>query len=105
MGVYMRLFPVPYSITEEEKLFGGYLSLRQVVYLAISLVAATIMIFSVGLLPLSLRLFFGLLLTGSGASFAFIKISNIRLDRYLVFAILYCIRQKKFYFMQDGGGR
>jgi len=100
----VRLFPVPYSITEEEKLFGGYLSLRQVVYLAVSLVAAAILIFCVSLLPLSLRLFSGLLLTGAGASLAFIKISHIGLDRYLMFAVLFCIRQKRYCFMQEGGG-
>jgi hypothetical protein len=100
----MRLFPVPYSITEEEKLFGGYLSLRQFVYLAVSLVATAIMIFC-GLLPLSLRLFFGLLFAGAGASLAFIKISNAGLDRYLMFAALYYTRQKKYYFTQKGGGR
>ncbi len=99
----MRLFQVPYSITEEEKIFGGYLSLRQVVYLAISLVAAAILIFSVGLLALPLRLFFGLLLIGAGASLAFIRILHIGLDRYLVFAVLYCTRQKRFYFVKRGG--
>jgi glucan phosphoethanolaminetransferase (alkaline phosphatase superfamily) len=97
----MRLFPVPHSITEEEKLFGGYLSLRQVVYLAFFLVTATIIIFSVDLLPLSLRLFLGFLLTGAGASLAFIKISNTGLDRYLMFAALYYAHQKKYYFIQE----
>ena len=29
----MRVFKVPFDIKREEKIFGGYLSLRQVVYL------------------------------------------------------------------------
>jgi hypothetical protein len=96
----MRLFPVPYSITEEEKLFGGYLSLRQVVYLAVFIIAAAMMIFC-GLFPLALRLFLSLLLAGAGASLAFIKISNTGLDRYLVFAARYCVYQKQYCFKKQ----
>ena len=29
----MRVFKVPFDIKREEKIFGGYLSLRQVIYL------------------------------------------------------------------------
>jgi hypothetical protein len=99
----MRLFPVPYSITEEEKIFGGYLSLRQVVYLAVSFVSAAFLIFCIGFLALPLRLFLGMLLIGSGSSLAFIKILHIGLDRYLAFAVHYYTRQKRFYFINGGG--
>ena len=29
----MRIFKVPFDIKREEKIFGGYLSLRQVIYI------------------------------------------------------------------------
>ena len=32
----MRAFRIPYDTRKEEKIFGGYLSLRQVIYLVIS---------------------------------------------------------------------
>ena len=32
----MRVFKVPYDVKREEKIFGGYLSLRQVIYLMLS---------------------------------------------------------------------
>ena len=31
----MRAFRIPYDMRREEKIFGGYLSLRQVIYLVI----------------------------------------------------------------------
>lgn len=97
----MRLFPVPYSITEEEKIFGGYLSLRQVIYLAVSVILSVLLFFS-AFLPLSLRLFLGLMLVSAGASLAFIKVANIGLDRYLKFAVLYFVHQKRFCFAKEG---
>jgi hypothetical protein len=99
----MRLFPVPYSITEEEKIFGGYLSLRQVIYLAVSAMAAAAMLFCARIMPLPLRLFFGLMLTGLGTSFAFIKIADTGLDRYLMSAAIFFSRQKRYYFFSREG--
>lgn len=32
----MRVFKIPFNTKREEKIFGGYLSLRQVVYLMIA---------------------------------------------------------------------
>ena len=32
----MRIFKVPYDIKREEKIFGGYLSLRQVIYIMLA---------------------------------------------------------------------
>jgi glucan phosphoethanolaminetransferase (alkaline phosphatase superfamily) len=98
----MRQFPIPYSITEEERIFGGYLSLRQVAHLAFSMVTAVLLLFTAKLLPLSLRLFFGLLVIGAGVSLSFIKIGDTGLDRYLLFAVQYLIRQKRFCLYQRG---
>ena len=32
----MRVFKIPFDIKREEKIFGGYLSLRQVLYLMLA---------------------------------------------------------------------
>ena len=39
----MRVFKVPFDVKREEKIFGGYLSLRQVIYLMLT--ASTLVIF------------------------------------------------------------
>ena len=33
----MRIFKIPFDIKREEKIFGGYLSLRQVLYLMLAI--------------------------------------------------------------------
>ena len=43
----MRVFKVPFDVKREEKIFGGYLSLRQVLYLM--LMAASLSIFIIPL--------------------------------------------------------
>ena len=43
----MRVFKIPYETKREEKIFGGYLSLRQVLYLM--LMAASLSIFIIPL--------------------------------------------------------
>ena len=43
----MRVFKVPFDIKREEKIFGGYLSLRQVTYLMLSAGSFAICAFNV----------------------------------------------------------
>ena len=38
----MNVYKVPFSFTHEEKVFGGYLSLRQMLYLIISVISVGI---------------------------------------------------------------
>ena len=47
----MRVFKVPFDIKREEKIFGGYLSLRQVIYLMLS--ASSLVIFAI---PISIAI-------------------------------------------------
>lgn len=51
----MRVFKVPFDIKREEKIFGGYLSLRQVIYMILS--ASSLVIF-VTSLPIALKILF-----------------------------------------------
>ena len=38
----MKTFKVPYDVKREEKIFGGYLSLRQVLYLMLIGISCTL---------------------------------------------------------------
>lgn len=84
----MRIFKVPFDIKREEKIFGGYLSLRQVIYLMLS--ASSLSIFAT---PLNISLI------------KMNKTSNIKIKEYQKYLIKYLEtlmenRHKQFY-IQD----
>ena len=89
----MRVFKIPYDIKREEKIFGGYLSLRQVMYLLIT--ASTLAIFITGI-PIILKLLF----IGTVSTFfllcTFLKIGEQNFDKFFFYAIKYLFRKKKF---------
>ena len=49
----MNIYKVPYEFSHEEKIFGGYLSLRQVVYLMLG--ASSLSLFATPL-PIALKI-------------------------------------------------
>lgn len=51
----MRVFKVPFDIKREEKIFGGYLSLRQVTYLMLA--ASSLAIFATTI-PVTIKILF-----------------------------------------------
>jgi len=93
----MRVFKIPYETKREEKIFGGYLSLRQVLYLM--LMAASLSIFiiplniTVKLLVITLLSTFLLLCT-------FMKINEQNFDKFFFYAVKYLIRNKNFVYVR-----
>ena len=89
----MRVFKVPFDIKREEKIFGGYLSLRQVVYLM--LLAVSLVIFTI-----PIQLAFKFILTIPICIFfllcAFLKIGEQNFDKFFFYAIKYLFRNKNF---------
>lgn len=89
----MRIFKVPFDIKREEKIFGGYLSLRQVIYL---MFAAS----SLGILatpfPIILKIIFISLIATLFLLFSFLKINEQNFDKFFYFALKYIFRKKKF---------
>ena len=49
----MNFYKVPFDFTHEEKIFGGYLSLRQMLYLICSI--ASVGIFFISILPVAIK--------------------------------------------------
>ena len=89
----MRVFKVPFDIKHEEKIFGGYLSLRQVIYLMLSASSLTIFAISITIIIkitiISLIIVFFLLCS-------FLKIGEQNFDKFFYFGIKYLFREKKF---------
>lgn len=89
----MRIFKVPFDIKREEKIFGGYLSLRQVIYLMLSAS-------SLGILATPLNIAIKILFITTIATFfllcAFLKIGEQNFDKFFYFAIKYLLRKKNF---------
>lgn len=89
----MRVFKVPFDVKREEKIFGGYLSLRQVLYImlgASSLISLALPInIIIKILFISVFSIFFLLC-------AFMKINEQNFDKMFFYAMKYLFRKKKF---------
>lgn len=89
----MRIFKVPFDIKHEEKIFGGYLSLRQVTYLMLNISSLSIIATS---LPIALKV---LLITSINVFLllcAFIKINGQNFDKFFFYSLKFLFRKKKF---------
>lgn len=89
----MKVFKIPYDSKREEKIFGGYLSLRQVIYLMFS--------FSLlGIFAIPINIIIKILLFSLFAIFfllcAFYKIQELNFDKFFFYALKFLFRKKKF---------
>lgn len=93
----MRVFKIPFDIKREEKIFGGYLSLRQVTYLMLA--AASLSIFATPLL-MAIKLILVTLITTFFLLCTFLKIGEQNFDKFFFYAIKYLFRKKKFVYVR-----
>ena len=89
----MRVFKIPFDIKREEKIFGGYLSLRQVIYLMLSVSSLTLLATP---LPVVLKIIFILVITSFFFLCTFFKIGEQTFDKYFFYALRYLFRKKYF---------
>lgn len=91
----MKVYKIPFDVKHEEKIFGGYLSLRQVLYLLL-------IIFSIGIFFINMHLYAKIIifsiLSITFISFAFVKVQETRIDKYLIYFIKYLMRKKIYMF-------
>lgn len=92
MGVYR----VPYDFSHEEKVFGGYLSLRQMLYVIGSVISLGIL-FIPGL-PIMLKIVMFLIIFITFMVFAFLKIGSGFADKYFWNIVKFIFRKKIFIF-------
>ncbi len=93
----MRVFKVPFDIKREEKIFGGYLSLRQVIYLMLS--ASSLGIFATPL-PIIIKILFITTICVFFLLCAFFKINEQNFDKFFFYGIKYLFRKKKFIYVR-----
>lgn len=89
----MRIFKVPFDIKREEKIFGGYLSLRQVLYIMLGASSLGTLAMPI---PLIIKIFFISLVATFFLLCSFLKIGEQNFDKFCYFAIKYIFRKKKF---------
>lgn len=89
----MRVFKVPFDIKREEKIFGGYLSLRQVIYLMLA--GASLSIFALPL-PVVIKIIMIIPICIFFLLCAFLKIGEQNFDKFFFYAIKYLFRKKNF---------
>jgi len=95
----MTEFIMPIDITGEEKMIGGVLSLRQIGYMAMSIVV--IFFFTMIPFPAVIKIAGGIIIFAMSAALGFVKIdqfpnlsSGISLDKYLILKLRYRKMQK-----------
>ena len=89
----MRVFKVPFDIKREEKIFGGYLSLRQVIYLMLS--GASFGIFALSI-PMAIKIIVVILNCSFFLLCAFLRVGEQNFDRFFFYALKYLFRKKNF---------
>ena len=89
----MSLYKVPFDFAHEEKVFGGYLSLRQMLYLIASVISVGILFLNI---PIVVKTLVFLSTVAILLTFAFLKIGNIYADKYFFNIIKYIFRRKIF---------
>lgn len=90
----MSSYKVPFDFTHEEKVFGGYLSLRQMLYMIFSVISIGILFLPV--LQITLKVILFLLVFGIFMTFAFLKIGTTYADKYFLNIVKYIFRKKIF---------
>lgn len=90
----MQIYKVPYNFTHEEKIFGGYLSIRQAIYLILG--ASMIGIFFIPLINIFIKSMIFLILATIFVLFAFLKIDETNADKYFVYVLNFFKRKKKY---------
>ena len=89
----MRVFKVPFDTKREERIFGGYLSLRQVTYLMLLLgsfaIFATKILIPFKIILVSIISIFLLLCT-------FLKVKEQNFDKFFFYGLKYLFRKKEF---------
>lgn len=89
----MRVFKIPFDLKREEKIFGGYLSLRQVLYLMLS--ASSLVILATPL-HIAIKILFITIVASFFLLCCFLKIGEQNFDKFFFYAFKYITRKRKF---------
>ena len=95
----MRTFKIPFDVKREEKIFGGFLSLRQVIYLVFVGLSIGILF-----LPMSyfIKIPIAMLFILLFLSCAFLRINEQNFDRFFFYALKYLFRKRRYIYERSG---
>lgn len=93
----MRVFKIPFDTAREEKIFGGYLSLRQVVYLMLAASSLSIIALHI---PIPLKIIIISIVSIFFILCAFLKIKEQNFDKLFLNCIKYICRNKKYVYVR-----
>lgn len=88
----MQVYNIPYKFEHEEKIFGGYVSLRQSIYLIFAICA--IGLFFLPFLSVTLKFISFLIIAGLCGIFAFAKIEETNADKYFTYIAKFLFKKK-----------
>jgi len=85
------LYKVPFDFSHEEKVFGGYLSMRQMLYMILSAISIGILFLHISMVIKTMMFIVTLIVF---MTFAFFKIGNIYADKYVLNILKFVVRKK-----------
>ena len=88
----MKVYEVPYYFEHEEKIFVGYVSLRQAIYLMFAVMA--IGLFFLPILDITLKVILFFIAVALCSLLAFFKIDGTNADKYSVYILKFLLRRK-----------
>lgn len=88
----MQVYHIPYNFEHEEKIFGGYASLRQAIYLIFAI--ATIALFFLPVIDIYVKTAIFMICIGIFSTFAFLKIDGTNADKYSIYVLKFLFRRK-----------
>lgn len=94
----MRTFSIPFVIDQEEKMFGGVISIRQAIYLLLGALSGFIFFTR---LHISIKIIIFATILTIMLLFAFLKINDTNFDKYTLIVIKYLMRKKRFLFGKE----
>lgn len=90
----MNIYKIPFDFEHEEKVFGGYLSLRQMIYVVLGI--ASVGTLFIPIIPMLIKILLFITLFILFMMCAFLKIQQSYSDKYLI-NILKFVFKKKIY--------
>lgn len=90
----MQIYNIPYNFNHEEKIFGGYVSLRQAIYLILGLMSAAV--FFIPVIDVFIKTIFFLIIGTLFILFAFLKLDETNADKYFIYVLNFIFRKKKY---------
>ena len=96
----MQIYKIPYNFAHEERVFGGYISIRQAIYLLIA--ASSAGIFFIPVIDVFLKSIIFVIIASMFIIFTFVKIEDTNSDKYFIYVVKFLCRKKKFILEKKG---